>query len=300
MENTSTSSTDSLDNSDYMTKIDINPIFFIIFIVIILFILIYSLGNTSQDSEPTEWTFLLNMIYGTLILCFIVFLIIQVIQYVFNVNISTRFLNIFSNNPEIDVIIDEKNNSNDTSPSSPSPADNSNINTPIVNPPTPSEPGTITRQKQVFNIPGNNYSYHEASALCKAYDSRLAKYEEIEDAYTSGAEWCNYGWSDQQLALFPTQKLTYDTLQKIPGHKNDCGRPGINGGFIKNKNVKFGVNCYGYKPKITPEESNLMSSTTPYPLSKADISFQENIDYWKGRLNEIIVSPFNYTSWSRV
>jgi hypothetical protein len=293
MENTSTTSTDSLDNSDNITKLEINPIFFIIFIVIILFILIYSLGNTSQDSEPNGWSFFLNMIYGILILCFIVFLIIHVIQYIFNINITTRFLNMFSNNPEIDVIIDDKKNTQDTTTPT---TDNT---TPIVAP-QPHEPGTITRQKQVFNIPGNNYSYHEASALCKAYDSRLAKYEEIENAYTSGAEWCNYGWSDQQLALFPTQKLTFDTLQKIPGHKNDCGRPGVNGGYIKNKNVKFGVNCYGYKPKITPEETNLMSSTTPYPLSKADISFQENIDYWKGRLNEIIVSPFNYTSWSRV
>ena len=293
MENTPTTSTDSLDNNGNITNFEINPIFFIIFIVIILFILVNSLGNTSQDSEPNEWSFFLNMIYGILILCFIVFLIIHLIQYIFNIKISTQFLHMFSKDAEVDIIIDEKNNT----------TDNSNIDDPIVVPtptPTPSEPNTITRRKQVFNIPGNKYSYHEASALCHAYDSRLAKYEEIEDAYTSGAEWCNYGWSDQQLALFPTQKLTFDTLQKIPGHKNDCGRPGVNGGYIKNKNVKFGVNCYGYKPKITPEENNLMSSTTPYPLSKADISFQENIDYWKGRLNEIIVSPFNYTSWSRV
>lgn len=290
MENTST---DSLDDSDNIANLQISPIFFIVFIVIILFILVYSLGNTSQDSEPNDWSFFLNMMYGFLILCFIVFLIIHVIQYIFNINISTRFLNLFSNNPEIDIIIDEKDNT---------PVIDTSNNT-IESPPQPTSPpetGTITRQKQVFNIPGNNYTYHEASALCKAYDARLAKYEEIENAYNSGAEWCNYGWSDQQLALFPTQKITFDNLQKIPRHKNDCGRPGVNGGYIKNKNVKFGVNCYGYKPKITPEENNLMSNTTPYPLSKADISFQENIDYWKGRLNEIIVSPFNYTSWSRV
>jgi hypothetical protein len=295
MENTLTTTTDSLDNNDdNMTKLEISPIFFIVFIVIILFILIYSLGNTSTDSDPNDWTFLLNMIYGTLILCFIVFLVIQLIEYIFNINISTRFLNMFSNHPEIDVIIDEKQNTSETT------TDNTTPSVEPTQPTTPPDTGKITRQQQVFNIPGNNYSYHEASALCKAYDARLAKYEEIEDAYTSGAEWCNYGWSDQQMALFPTQKLTFDTLQKIPGHKNDCGRPGINGGYIKNKNVKFGVNCYGYKPKITPEENNLMSTTTPYPLNKADISFQENIDYWKGRINEIIVSPFNYTSWSRV
>ena len=51
--------------------------------------------------------------------------------------------------------------------------------------------------------------------------------------------------------LFPTQKKLYDKLQKIPGHENDCGRQGVNGGYIKNPHVKFGVNCYGKKPKKT-------------------------------------------------
>ena len=49
------------------------------------------------------------------------------------------------------------------------------------------------------------------------------------------------------MAYYPTQKTTWDKLQKKKGHENDCGRPGINGGFIQNKNVKFGVNCYGSK-----------------------------------------------------
>jgi hypothetical protein len=31
------------------------------------------------------------------------------------------------------------------------------------------------------------------------------------------------------MALFPTQKETWDKLQKIKGHEHDCGRPGING-----------------------------------------------------------------------
>ena len=51
-----------------------------------------------------------------------------------------------------------------------------------------------------------------------------------------------------------SQKNTYDKLKNKKGHGNDCGRPGINGGFIKNQNVRFGVNCYGYKPEITPQE----------------------------------------------
>ena len=48
-----------------------------------------------------------------------------------------------------------------------------------------------------------------------------------------------------QLALFPTQYGKWERLQKIKGHENDCGRPGINGGYIDNPNVKFGINCYG-------------------------------------------------------
>ena len=29
---------------------------------------------------------------------------------------------------------------------------------------------------------------------------------------------------------------------------NNCGRPGVNGGYFDNPNIKFGVNCYGQKP----------------------------------------------------
>jgi len=85
----------------------------------------------------------------------------------------------------------------------------------------------IRFKKQVFNIPGNYYTYDNAKALCTAYGAELATYDQIEKAYNNGAEWCNYGWSANQLALFPTQKTTYDNLQTIPGHENDCGMEGI-------------------------------------------------------------------------
>ena len=61
------------------------------------------------------------------------------------------------------------------------------------------------------------------------------------------------------MALFPTQQQTWNKLQKIKGHKNDCGRPGINGGYIDNKNVRFGVNCFGTKPEASADELNLLS-----------------------------------------
>ena len=31
-------------------------------------------------------------------------------------------------------------------------------------------------------------------------------------------------------------------MQKIEGHEHDCGRPGVNGGYIANPNVNFSRN----------------------------------------------------------
>jgi hypothetical protein len=152
----------------------------------------------------------------------------------------------------------------------------------------------------VFNIPGNDYIYPDAKALCSAYGARLATYSEVEEAYKDGGEWCNYGWSDGQMALFPTQKKTFDELQKIEGHENDCGRPGVNGGYIANPKLKFGVNCYGYKPRMNSTEEELMATEPIYPKTAKDIAMENRVNYWKDKLSEILVSPFNHNTWSRL
>ena len=102
------------------------------------------------------------------------------------------------------------------------------------------------------------------------------------------------------MALFPTQQQTFDRLQTIDGHHHDCGRPGINGGYIANPQVKFGVNCYGYKPKINQEEEELMKTSSPYPETMKDLAFQKRVDYWKNNVDEILVSPFNHNTWGEV
>jgi hypothetical protein len=158
----------------------------------------------------------------------------------------------------------------------------------------------IKVKEQVFNIPGNDYDYINAKALCAAYGARLATYPEIEDSYINGGEWCNYGWSDGQMALFPTQLMSYEKLQKIKGHEHDCGRPGINGGYIANPNVKFGVNCFGFKPKITTTEEEMMKNMVPYPKSMEDVLMEQKVAYWKTQINDILVSPFNYEYWSKL
>ncbi len=128
----------------------------------------------------------------------------------------------------------------------------------------------------------------------------MATYEQVEDAYNKGGEWCNYGWSEGQMALFPTQQKTFDKLQTIEGHEHDCGRPGVNGGYIANPEMKFGVNCYGYKPKITKDEEYLMANAEPYPKTTKDILLEKRVEYWKNKLGEVLVSPFNHTTWSRL
>ena len=100
------------------------------------------------------------------------------------------------------------------------------------------------------------------------------------------------------MVLYPTQKETYHKLQKIKGHENDCGRPGINGGFIKNPHAKFGVNCYGYKPEITQEERDIMNETTPYPETEKDKRFEKLVHQYRKKLPDILVAPFNNTRWS--
>ena len=159
--------------------------------------------------------------------------------------------------------------------------------------------GAGSKKEQVFNVPGNYYDYSNAKAVCNAHGARLAKYDEIESAYKNGGEWCNYGWSDGQMALFPTQQKTFDSLQKVKGHEHDCGRPGVNGGYIANPEVRFGANCYGVKPRMSNEDEEYMENVRPIPETPEDAAFQKKVDYWKTQTNEMIVAPFNYNTWSK-
>ena len=153
------------------------------------------------------------------------------------------------------------------------------------------------KKKQVFHIPENTFNFIESKALCKAYGGRLATYDELEDAYKNGADWCSYGWSKNQMALFPTQKEKWNELQKIKGPEHDCGRPGINGGFIKNSNVNFGVNCYGKKPEmLDPDALN----RPLYPVTKTDKKIDQLSKQYESGLKSIDLSPFNHENWSRI
>ncbi len=268
------------DTFDYINNLLSNPsVIIILVIVLIIYIILFmSLGGNNSTPPTNEVSNSSSQTLTVIIIAFfIILVIINGLQYFFGVDIIAKLKNLFTGNPEVDITVD-------TSRVEASKA------------PVPE----ILLRPQVFNIPGNDYVYPDAKALCSAYGARLATYKEVEDSYNDGAEWCNYGWSDGQLALFPTQQKTYDELQKIEGHENDCGRPGVNGGYIANPAIKFGVNCYGYKPRINSTEEQLMATEPLYPKTLKDIAMENRVNYWKDKLTEILVSPFNHNTWSKL
>jgi len=157
------------------------------------------------------------------------------------------------------------------------------------------------QKDEVFNISNNLYTYDDAQAICSAYGSTVATYDQIEDAYDNGAEWCNYGWSDGQMAFFPTQKATWDKLQKTTDHKNDCGRPGINGGYMANPYIKFGVNCFGKKPSPTDSDLARMAANKEInvPKSASDLLLDAKVQFWKDNASKMLVmNSFDRKHWS--
>ena len=149
-------------------------------------------------------------------------------------------------------------------------------------------------KKQVFNIANNIFNYDEAEAVCKAHESELASYEQVVDSYKNGAEWCNYGWSKNQMALYPTQKKTWQKLQEDPSSANDCGQWGVNGGYFENKDTLFGANCYGIKPDPKDRER-----TKGVPVSMSQRNIVSKIKKYRDTKNSITVNPFNSDLWSQ-
>ena len=151
---------------------------------------------------------------------------------------------------------------------------------------------------EVFHVSNNLYNYEEAQSICKSFDSRLATYDEVEKSYNNGGEFCGYGWSEGQMILFPTQKSTFDKLQLIPGHEKDCGRTGVNGGFMSNPTIQYGVNCFGIKKDgvdpVQKDEPTLKKNTP-------DLVMDAKVKYWQEHKDELLViDSFNKEKWSEI
>ena len=166
------------------------------------------------------------------------------------------------------------------------------------------EKGDLTKEdiakEEVYHINNNLYTYRDAGDICKSLDSRLATYDEVESAYKKGGEWCSYGWSDNQMAFFPTQSETWTKMQGNPKTKHMCGRPGVNGGFIKNPHTKYGVNCFGVKPDDSMKLKGIAPNSAEYLAQFEKKGISKNVNAWKNKRQSLSVLPFNPDLWSFV
>ena len=207
-----------------------------------------------------------------------------------------------------------KNSSGSDEPSEPSvlqPQD-SEVHTNVTNaspqqgesgePPSPSALSIVEKVlpgggKEIFNISSNKYTYYDAEPLCKALGAELATYDQVKDAWSKGADWCNYGWIKGQMAVYPTSDDTYQKLQGGPAEQRlACGRPGINGGHFDNPELRFGATCYGTKPPQSKHDEERAAMATP--VSPDALAFDKKVAQFKTEADSIGILPFNTKSWN--
>ena len=263
----------------------------IILICVVIFMVYFvtnALAGGGSENDTREGILFANVSILEIFLwaIFIVIVVINGFQYFFNTNITAEISNILSTKPQLTI--------SQTGPVEPDGGAGGGGGDLGTGP-------SLKMRKQVFHIPASVYDYDNAKALCQAYGANLANIDQMEEAHKSGAEWCSYGWSDNQMILYPTQKSTWTELQKNtdPAKKNSCGRPGINGGYIDNASMKAGVNCYGPKPDINPASSKLMSTIQNYDAGKMlDPLHEARVQQMKSKINDVVVAPFNKGAWS--
>lgn len=186
----------------------------------------------------------------------------------------------------------------------PSPSqENTEVTSPseMTNSPTPSPAPSIMNRimpgGEVFNISSNKYTYSDAEPLCKALGAELATYEQVKDAWNKGADWCNYGWVKGQMAVYPTSEETYQKMQSGPeDQRQSCGRPGLNGGYFDNPDMRFGVTCVGNKPPQNKHDE--AAAANGAPLSPDALAFDKKVSQFKSEADHIAVLPFSHGKWT--
>lgn len=152
---------------------------------------------------------------------------------------------------------------------------------------------------EVFNVAQNRFTFYDAEPLCKALGAELASYEQVKDAWNKGADWCNYGWVKGQMAVYPTQKDTYEKLQMGPAdQKGACGTTGINGGYFDNPEMRFGVTCYGQKPSQSAHDEAKLMEQGKVPRSPETLKVDQMVQEFKKEADSLFVKPFNNDKWA--
>jgi hypothetical protein len=220
--------------------------------IIIGIILILAIFLLSTITGGDQMGLLEFVMIASLILIFVIF----GMQYYNGVDMKASLPNIFK--PELDITVSSDKEEKQ-------------------------EEKEVQTQKETYHVTGQ-FDYTNAKNMCRAYGGQLASIQNLTDAFNKGGEWCNYGWSDDGMALYPTQYSTWEKL-KESGRAEECGRPGVNGGYINNPSQKLGINCYGLKPAPPTDFKPTVFPPLPTPPT-LDLTMTNS------------VTPFNYTQWN--
>ena len=173
---------------------------------------------------------------------------------------------------------------------------------PVQEPPSDAQVGSVIEKvlpggQQVFNVSSNKYTYYDAEPLCKALGAELATYDQVKEAWSKGADWCNYGWVKGQMAVYPTSQETYTKAQAGPeSERTQCGVAGVNGGYFDNPELRYGVTCYGKKPANNLANSADVARNTP--TSPEALAYDKKVAEFKQQAATIAILPNNSTSWN--
>ena len=249
-----------------------------------------NLPITTESTAQAGWITML-MIFGVLVFIFSV-------VFVFFQQEITNGLNSFFTSVRdalgMEVAPPPPSDKNEVTKPSVPPDQESNIPTTIAEKMLPTgAPGS-----EVFAVSKNTFTYYDAQPLCKALGAELATYDQVKAAWDKGADWCNYGWVKGQNAIFPTQTDTWQKLQAGPEEERGaCGRPGINGGYFDNPELRFGVNCYGPKPSQSTHDEATVAKRTGQPLTVGALEVEKKVNKFRSEANNIGVLPFNGNKW---
>ena len=303
------------ETKDYIVNFLDNPYSIVPIIAILagFYLFLFLARIPRDDNKP----FTVSFIEGVLWVSLVIIVIVQFFKQVFNMSILEFASEVSAlETPEETAANTENSTASTAAPVSAETAETSTPATPgestdsCANNLTPDQ---VDPNSEVFHVGNNKYTYQDAQAICKSYGATLATYKQVEDAYTKGGEWCGYGWSADQMALFPTQQSTFDKLKKVDDESGcdakksgnsvqfNCGRPGVNGGYIANPYVKFGVNCFGKKPEGTEDQLLQMKITDDnFPKTPYQKELDAKVDFWKNsKTGTLDVKSFNKERWNQ-
>lgn len=164
----------------------------------------------------------------------------------------------------------------------------------------------LKSKKEVFLI-YDKFNYLEAKEICKNYSGRLATENDLLKAFKNGANWCSWGWLEGEKIAYPVQEKFWTKTEKV--HKGFCGpTAGIN----KIENVdpfkRFGINCYGIKPRRTlkdkkiEKELNEMDKVEPLSKLIRECKKEKQIEKQKkwiqDKKKKVKILSFNDIKWS--